>query len=277
MSLIADRARLTDSSGRRHDILTLMALGCTAYFVAVMGHEILGHGTIMYLSGVRDFVLTSTSIDALPPPPPISNATKAGAAVFMGGSLFNVLLGAGLYLWLQRTRQGSQSPALHFGLRLLAVVNLSLGLIYLSFSGIFGVGDWAELIAGWPDAGLWRVIEIGVGLAGFYLAARLMARWLAEYQGRARRLTWAPYLASVAAFCLIGLRVPDPVIILISVLPAPILGQLALVAAPLLLRPSGQPNPKPAQSIQRSWPAIALAMLCLGATWWIAPGVTIHL
>jgi hypothetical protein len=133
-------------------------------------------------------------------------------------------------------------------------------------------------IAGLPANGLLRSIEIAVGLAGLYLAARMMAGWLSEYGGDRRVLVWAPYLASIVAFCAIGARVPDPYLILVAVLPTPILGQLALVLAPLLVpRASGRPSPAPYGPIARSWPTIGLAGLCLIAAWWIAPGVEIHL
>jgi hypothetical protein len=255
-----------------------MALGCIAYFVTVMGHEILGHGVAMYLSGIHGFALTSTSIDALASEPRIPDASAAGRLISMAGSAFNVLFSLFLFRVVSRAGQATGSPALHFGMRLLATVTLSLGLVYLLFSGIFGVGDWAAAIVGLPATGLLRSIEIGVGLAGLYCAARMMAGWLPAYRGNRQVLVWAPYLAAIVAFSVIGARVPDPNLIVTSVLPAPILGQMALVLAPLLVpRAAGRPSPAPYGPIARSWPAIGLAGLCLVAAWFLAPGVAIRL
>jgi hypothetical protein len=44
----------------RHSVWTLSALGFLSYYVTVMWHEVVGHGSMMYLIGARHFILTST-------------------------------------------------------------------------------------------------------------------------------------------------------------------------------------------------------------------------
>lgn len=266
------------SDGGRHDLLTLMALGCVVYFITVMGHEILGHGVVMALSGIRSFVLTSTSIDGTDPGEFADYSSVAGRAIVMAGSAFNVLLAALIHAVLSSRRNWAGAPVLHLCLRLLVTVNLSLGLVYLLFSAIFGVGDWAMAIDGLPHQLLLRSVEILIGLAGLYLSARIMGGWLRDYSGKPAVLVRAPYLASVVAFCVIGSRVPDPYLILTSVFPAPILGQSPLILAPLFVRRrAARPDPTSLVRIERSWTAIGLAASCLIVTWLVAPGVAFRL
>lgn len=269
--------RMASEAGR-HDLPTLMALGCIVYFITVMGHELLGHGVVMALSGIRSFVLTSTSIDGTDPSEFADYASATGRAIVMAGSAFNILLAALVYAVLSSRRNWAGALVLQLGLRLLVTVNLSLGLVYLLFSAIFGVGDWAVAIDGLSHQGLLRSVEILIGLAGLYLSARIMGGWLRYYSGKPAMLVWAPYLASVVAFCAIGSRVPDPYIILISVFPAPILGQSALILAPFFTRRRATGSgPCGLIRIERNWRAIGLAVSCLIVTWLVAPGVTFRL
>src|SRR5215469_11724693 len=84
---------------KRHSIWTLSAIGFLAYYITVMWHEIIGHGSMMYLFGVRHFVLTSTSIsmDALLLPARAQNGTVGGRLIAMNGAISNVILGVALY------------------------------------------------------------------------------------------------------------------------------------------------------------------------------------
>jgi hypothetical protein len=66
---------------KRHSIWTLAAIGFLAYYITVMWHEIIGHGSMMYLFGVRHFVLTSTSIDALDHPANTQDGTFGGRLI----------------------------------------------------------------------------------------------------------------------------------------------------------------------------------------------------
>ena len=267
---------IPQSEHRADDVITLMSLGCIVYFITLMGHEIVGHGSIMYLSGVRDFLLTSTSIDgsaqASQSPPWIDRLAT------MGGSIFNVAFAAALYPILLRARGYRSSGMTCYFLSLLVTVNLSLGLVYLLFSAIFGVGDWAVAIEGLPAPILYRTGEILIGLCGLFAAARIMAVSLGGFRGSPALLAIAPYLAAVAFFCTIGLRTPYSDLIFVSVFPAPILGQSALLLAPLLVRGRDERGPRnEGMSVPRSWTTITLAALCLLVTWYVAPGVRISL
>lgn len=84
---------------KRHSIWTLSAIGFLAYYITVMWHEIIGHGSMMYFFGVRHFMLNSTNIsnDGLVLPARAQNGTVGGRLIAMNGAVSNVILGVALY------------------------------------------------------------------------------------------------------------------------------------------------------------------------------------
>jgi hypothetical protein len=82
---------------KKYSIWTLSAIGFLAYYITVMWHEVIGHGSMMYFFGARHFVLTSTSIDAVDLPTNAQEGTLAGRWISLNGAISNVVLGVILY------------------------------------------------------------------------------------------------------------------------------------------------------------------------------------
>jgi hypothetical protein len=49
---------MAERSTRRHDLLTLVAIGVAAHIAADVVHEVLGHGVVCLLSGGKITLLT---------------------------------------------------------------------------------------------------------------------------------------------------------------------------------------------------------------------------
>ena len=56
---------MAERSSRRHDLLTLVAIGVAAHIAADVVHEVLGHGVVCLLSGGKITLLTSGVLSRL--------------------------------------------------------------------------------------------------------------------------------------------------------------------------------------------------------------------
>jgi hypothetical protein len=217
---------------KRHSIWTLSAMGFLAYYITVMWHELIGHGSLMYLFGVRSFVLTSTSIsmDALILPARAQNGTVGGRLIAMNGAISNVILGVALYFVFRILTRSNAKLMWRVFFWLLAALNVFIGFIYPFYSGVFGVGDWSDAIVGLPHHALLRVLEavsgaiLGAGTVIFF------AKSFARFPESLWRLSLVPFFAATVVFCLAGLGIPNGAeLMVISVIPAALLGQSILV------------------------------------------------
>jgi hypothetical protein len=217
---------------KRHSISTLSAIGFLAYYITVMWHEIIGHGSMMYLFGVRSFVLTSTSInmDALLLPARARDGTVGGRLIAMNGAISNVILGVALYSVLRILTRRNANLTWRVFVWLLAALNVFIGFIYPFYSGAFGVGDWSDAIVGLPHHALLRVLE---AVSGAVLSAGTVvffAKSFARFPESLWRLSLVPFCAATVVFCLAGLCIPDGAkLMVISVIPAALIGQSILV------------------------------------------------
>jgi hypothetical protein len=216
----------------RHSIWTLSAIGFLAYYITVMWHEIVGHGSMMYLFGVRSFVLTSTSIsmDALILPARAQNGTVGGRLIAMNGAISNVILGVALYFVFRILTRNNAKLAWRVFFWLLAALNVFIGFIYPFYSGVFGVGDWSDAIVGLPHHALLRVLEVASGTILGAGTVVFFAKRFAGFPESLWRLSLVPFCSATVMFCLAGLGIPNGAeLMVISVIPAALLGQSILV------------------------------------------------
>jgi len=255
-----------------HSILTLAAAGFLAYYITVMWHEIFGHGLAGYLLGARHFILTSTSMFSPDMAAGTRGITLGGRFVAFAGPLANAVMGIVIYPIFRAVSRRNGNLTLRYLLWLLAALNFFLGFMYMVFSGIFGVGDYAAVIAFLPFHALLRTLEVLVG--GLLCAAtvRFFAPSLAEFSENLWRLCLVPYVSATVVFCLTGLRIPNAMhFMLISVIPASLMGQAILVFVTPVARRLRAAPPSP-EAIRTSPLMIAIALLFVVAVYLTAPG-----
>lgn len=245
---------------REHSILTLAAVGFLAYYITDMWHEILGHGGMLYLIGARHFILTSTSMFS----PEISFAgeriTLGGRLALLAGPLSNAVLGFALYPIFRFFTRRNASLTLRYFLWLVTALNFFLGFVYMFYSGVFGVADYAGVIAGLPHHAVLRGLEVVVGTLLCGATVRFFAASFAEFPESLWRLALVPYFSAALLFCLAGLRIPNGAhVMIISVIPAALLGQAILPLITPVARRLRVVAPPP-QAIATS-PMVALVAL----------------
>jgi hypothetical protein len=173
----------------RSHLPTVIAVAVVAYAADDMIHEVLGHGlTALFVHGVK---IVSVSTVAL-------QTAGASRLVAANGTIANLLAGL---IALGFLRRGTDLTAARYFLWLFGAVNLMNGMGYFLFSGLFGIGDWAVVIAGLQPPLAWRLGMSVIGLAGYiavvYLAARAMHRLLGNSSNHSevRRLVVPAYIA----------------------------------------------------------------------------------
>ncbi|HVA64701.1 MAG TPA: hypothetical protein VNF74_13325 [Terriglobales bacterium] len=181
---------------------TLAAIALVAGALTTLLHEGVGHGGACWLSGGHNLVVSSVNEECSVANPWISAA----------GTLVNFAAG-GVFFGLGRR---ARHPHLRYFLWLAMVFNLLSAAGYWLFSGVLGVGDWADLLAGLQPAWLWRTGMALGGAAVYVVLVRLVAWELKpllprDTQGRvarARRLMLVPYFAHGVLSCIAGLFNP---------------------------------------------------------------------
>src|ERR1700752_3821164 len=120
-----------------HSKATIISMAIVASGVAALLHEGIGHGVISWLRGGVPTELTSNHLSSL----------HEDRWIAAGGTLIN--LAAGLLALILSHAAGSRVH-LRFFLWLLAAHNLLSGAGYFMFSGVFGFGDWQQVLDGLP-------------------------------------------------------------------------------------------------------------------------------
>lgn len=213
----------------RHSIVTTAAIGFLAYYFIVMWHELLGHGTAMYILGARHFVLTSTSLDTTDWAATRS-VTLGDRFIAMAGFFSNIALGLATYPILKVVLQRGKNLKLSLFLWLMSAVGVFIGCIYPVYSGIFGVGDWSDAIMDLPFHAFLRTSEIIVGTIMCLGCLRFFAVTFGKFPEDLRGLSLIPYFSAALIFSIAGLRIPQgPHLMLISVIPAALMGQSILL------------------------------------------------
>jgi hypothetical protein len=183
------------------DSLTLMALGITAFIIADVAHEALGHGLATLVVGGHPVLLTSSYF---------SSSGSESRWIPAGGGIANLIVGGLFVLALRIFRAAKQDVRYFFILGV--AFNLLFAAGYPFYSGVAAFGDWAAVTSGLSPAWLWRVLLAVVSVAAYYASLLLLADEVRPFCGsdrpealtRLRRITLIPFLAALIAACLAG-------------------------------------------------------------------------
>ena len=145
-----------------HSKTTIVSMAVLASAAATLLHEGVGHGLIAWLRGDIPTELTSNHLSSMRP----------DRWVDAGGTLVNLFVGT-ISLWASRA--AGNCANLRYFFWILAALNLLPGAGYLLFSGIFGFGDWQEVIRGLPHQAALRIAMTIFGAALYVSVARLLA------------------------------------------------------------------------------------------------------
>jgi hypothetical protein len=258
----------------RDDFWTLAAFGVLAYMISNVLHEGLGHGGAAWLSGAHRITVTSTYMEA-------GFDTRW---ILAAGTLVNLAVGIAGWVALRGMRQASMS--LRLFVWVVTAFNLLLGPGYFLFSGIGGIGDWAEWMKGLSPIWAWRVGFALLGVVSYGASAWLLGCELVVILGRdkarMRHMTWIFYFAGGLTTCLAGVRNPlGWKLVLISAAASSLGGASALLWIPSIAGPAACRVAKRVASVAplRKMPVVyfAAALLLMAYVWVLGPGVTLNL
>jgi hypothetical protein len=194
-----------------HSKATIISIAIVAVGVTTLLHEGVGHGVTAWLRGGVPTELTSNHLSSL----------HEDRWVAAGGTLVN--LAAGIVALLL-TYAAATRASLRYFFWLLAAHNLFTGAGYFMFSGVFGFGDWQQVIAGLPHQALVRTVMAIFGAALYVLVAWLLApavRPFCPNRGSYNVIGRLPYLAGCLFNCTAGAFDPLGVkLLLVSTIPA---------------------------------------------------------
>jgi hypothetical protein len=258
----------------KDDRWTLAAFGVLAYMISNVLHEGLGHGGAAWLSGAQRIVVTSTYMDS----------GFDSRWILAAGTLVNLAFGmAGL---AALAGMGRASVLLRLFVWALTAFNLLLGTGYFFFSGVGGVGDWAEWMKGLTPVWVWRAGFSVLGAVTYFASAWVLARELVRIMGdneaRLRRITWTVYFAGAVTACVAGVRNPlGWKLVLISAAASSLGGASGLLWIPSVARAAAwRLDGKGTAAVAiRSMPlfwAVA-GVLLVEYVWWLGPGIAVWL
>ncbi|HEV2387196.1 MAG TPA: hypothetical protein VGS20_08060 [Candidatus Acidoferrales bacterium] len=253
------------SRGVPADLPTLVAIAAVACILANVLHEAVGHGGACLLEGGHPVLLTTVNLDC----------TLASRFVSAAGTLVNLIAGGAF--WMLLGGAPARAARLRYFLWLGMAVNLMEGTGYFLYSGVSGIGDWADFITGFPAPWVWRAGLAILGGVSYFLVARLAAHELRPFLAgqtdrsarmrRARRLTFTPYIAGSALACFAGAFNPGGVYLeIISAAAASLGGMSGLLWMRSFLRggPAEGAAPGAAAGLARSWGWMAGAAALVG-------------
>jgi hypothetical protein len=205
---------------------TILSMAVLASAAATLLHEGLGHGVTAWLRGDIVTELTSNHLSSLHP----------DRWVAAGGTIVNLIVGA---VSLMAARCAGNRANTRYFLWLLAALNLLPGTGYFMLSGIFGFGDWYEVIRGFPYQVALRTGMTVAGAVFYLLVARLLAVAIRPYVPDKRTYNTVgrlPYYAAGLFSCAAGLL--DPLglqLLFVSTIPAAFGGSSGLIWADNLM------------------------------------------
>jgi len=213
------------------DRLTIVFNSVSAYVLANLLHEGLGHGVTAWLSGAHQLTLSTVALSS-------DIDTRWISA---NGTVANLLFG--VVFWLLLVKPERYKPGTRYFLVLAMAGNLFTGTGYFLFSGVTNFGDWAQVIQGLEPHWLWQLGLVLVGVPSYAASVVVVARALQPFDQpgqpprRIRILSWTPYIAEGALAGLAGLRNPLGWFFVISSALASTLGANAgLWSLPMIIR-----------------------------------------
>ena len=218
--------------------------------LATFLHEGVGHGLTAWVRGDVPTALTSNHLSSLQP----------DRLVQAAGTIVNLIAGVVALLAASRVNAGANA---RYFLWILGALNLLPGAGYFLFSGIFGFGDWNEVIRDMPYH---AALRVGMTLGGAVLYVAVV-RWLAvtvrpfvPERSMYNTVGRLPYCVAGLFSCIAGVFDPLGVpLLLVSTIPAAFGGSSGLLWADSLM-PAG-PATGPTVFVRRD------------AAWWAAAAV----
>jgi len=242
-----------------HSKATIISMAVISSGIATLLHEGIGHGVVAWVRGDIPTALTSNHLSTLRP----------DRWVDAGGTLVNLVAGVASLLI---SRSAGDRANIRYFFWILAALNLLPGAGYFLFSGIFGFGDWNEVIRGLPHQAALR-IGMSVFGAGLYVGVvRLLAVFVRPFA--LDRPTFnivgrLPYYAACLFSCAAGAL--DPLglkLFFLSTIPAAFGGSSGLLWADGLM-PSAAPELK---LVVHRAPAWWIAAIVLGTCYVVSLG-----
>ena len=228
---------------------TIVSMAVIAIAMSSALHEGVGHGVTAWLRGDIPTELTSNHLSDIVP----------DRWVDAGGTLVNLAVGA--VAMATSVAVGSRANLRYF-LWILGCFNLMDGAGYFLFSGVFGFGDWQEVIAGLPHYVALRIVMTIFGAVLYFLVVRLIASLVKPFcpdRSTYNTVGRLPYYAACAFYCFASAFDPLGIkLLLVSTIPAAFGGNSGLMWADSLL-------PK-----QTSGPTLVVERR---PGWWIAAGI----
>ena len=244
----------------RHDPLTIVAIALLAYVIGDVLHEAVGHGGTCLVVGGRPLVLSTVHFEC------DYHGVWGERFIAAGGTIVNLCAGALAFLACRRA--ASASGAVAWFLWLLMAVNLLSGTGYFLFSGVGGIGDWADFVRGLGPVWVTRLGLTVLGGVTYWLVVLRALRALdpclsgdgKERVRSATRMTVPAYLAGGILSCIAGLLNPvGMILVAISAAAASFGGTSGLAWMPQLLHGERAAASESAQLlVSRSWGWIAL-------------------
>src|SRR6266568_4196129 len=167
-----------ESDGPLPDLLTVTAIALIAYAASNVLHEAVGHGGACLALGGKPLALSSVHFDCGEK----AMTALARRGVSAAGTGVNFIAGA-LALVAFKSTNPVQKPHTAYFLWLFTTLNLLMGAGYFLFSGIGGIGDWADVARDSMSPFLWRPAMAVFGGALYFLLARRTAQWLPSLVG----------------------------------------------------------------------------------------------
>ena len=251
---IAAMPTLPDVTARRHDLLTIISMAVIASALATVLHEGVGHGLTAFVRGDVPTELTSNHLSSLHP----------DRLVQAAGTLVNLMVGA--MSLLASSRMLMRANRRYF-LWILAALNLLPGAGYFLFSGIFGFGDWNEVIRDLPYHAALRIGMTVGGAALYVFVVRRLGVAIAPFlvnRSSYNTVGRLPYYAAGVFSGAAGLL--DPLgmrLLFVSTIPAALGGSSGLMWADSLVPRS--PATEPTLVVQRDLVWLIAALLIGGA------------
>jgi hypothetical protein len=177
-----------------HSKGTIIALSVMGAALGSLLHEGLGHGVTAWLRGDVVTELTSNHLDSVQP----------DRLVDAGGTLVNLVAG---FVFLFAARAAGRRANLRYFLWFMAALNLLHGAGYFLFSGVLGLGDWAQVIAALPQQGALRTAMAATGALLYVVFLRMLAIELHPFCPDRRTYNVVgrlPYCAACVFMCIAG-------------------------------------------------------------------------
>jgi len=234
----------------QHSKATIISMAVIASGISTLLHEGVGHGVTAWLRGDIPTELTSNHLSTLRP----------DRWVDAGGTLVNLMAGAASLLI---SRRAGDRANIRYFFWILAALNLLPGAGYFLFSGIFGLGDWFQVILGLPHQAALRIGMSVFGAGIYVMVVRLLAVFVRPFVPD--RPTYNivgrfPYYAACLFSCAAGAL--DPLglkLFFVSTVPAAFGGSSGLLWADWLM-PSAAPEPKLVVHRAPAWWIAAVAL-----------------